>query len=163
MWIRFSCFVFGFFLFKQTSIYLCLIGVRKKLCALSLTARAAHGELPLPMPTILRRPTHMIIVTGMANNTLNVNNDSSDEEYANVRINRKGCSSMSGSGLTTVNKTVNSGKHHSVRGASSNGGSMNSSRSNVGRHIRNGASGTRDERINLMAETRFRASPRTPR
>uniref|UniRef100_A0A1B0CHF6 Uncharacterized protein n=1 Tax=Lutzomyia longipalpis TaxID=7200 RepID=A0A1B0CHF6_LUTLO len=36
-----------------------------KLCALSLTARAAHGELPLPMP-ILRRPTHMIIVTGMA-------------------------------------------------------------------------------------------------
>lgn len=42
------------------------LGVRKKLCALSLTARAAHGELPLPMP-ILRRPTHMIIVTGMAN------------------------------------------------------------------------------------------------
>lgn len=42
------------------------LGVRQKLCALSLTARAAHGELPLPMP-ILRRPTHMIIVTGMAN------------------------------------------------------------------------------------------------
>lgn len=41
--------------------------VRKKLCALSLTARAAHGELPLPMP-LLRRPTHVIIVTGMANN-----------------------------------------------------------------------------------------------
>lgn len=41
------------------------LGVRQKLCALSLTARAAHGELPLPMP-ILRRPTHMIIVTGMA-------------------------------------------------------------------------------------------------
>lgn len=41
-------------------------GVHHKLCALSLTARAAHGELPLPMP-IMRRPTHMIIVTGMAN------------------------------------------------------------------------------------------------
>ncbi|XP_059612764.1 D(4) dopamine receptor [Phlebotomus argentipes] len=41
------------------------LAVRRKLCALSLTARAAHGELPLPMP-ILRRPTHMIIVTGMA-------------------------------------------------------------------------------------------------
>lgn len=42
------------------------LGVHQKLCALSLTARAAHGELPLPMP-IMRRPTHMIIVTGMAN------------------------------------------------------------------------------------------------
>lgn len=42
------------------------LGVRQKLCALSLCARAAHGELPLPMP-ILRRPTHMIIVTGIAN------------------------------------------------------------------------------------------------
>lgn len=41
-------------------------GVRRKLCALSLTARAAHGELPLPMP-ILRRQTHMVIVTGVAN------------------------------------------------------------------------------------------------
>lgn len=41
-------------------------GVRRKLCALSLTARAAHGELPLPMP-ILRRQTHMVIVTGCAN------------------------------------------------------------------------------------------------
>uniref|UniRef100_A0A1A9W853 G-protein coupled receptors family 1 profile domain-containing protein n=1 Tax=Glossina brevipalpis TaxID=37001 RepID=A0A1A9W853_9MUSC len=40
-------------------------GVRRKLCALSLTARAAHGELPLPMP-ILRRQTHMVIVTGIS-------------------------------------------------------------------------------------------------
>lgn len=45
------------------------VRVRKKLCALSLTARAAHGELPLPMP-LLRRPTHVIIVTGMANSNL---------------------------------------------------------------------------------------------
>lgn len=43
------------------------LSVRSKLCALSLTARAAHGELPLPMP-LLRRPTHVIIVAGMANN-----------------------------------------------------------------------------------------------
>lgn len=41
-------------------------GVRRKLCALSLTARAAHGELPLPMP-ILRRQTNIVIVTGIAN------------------------------------------------------------------------------------------------
>ncbi|KAH8240937.1 hypothetical protein KR026_008387 [Drosophila bipectinata] len=41
-------------------------GVRRKLCALSLTARAAHGELPLPIP-ILRRQTHMVIVTGCPN------------------------------------------------------------------------------------------------
>lgn len=55
------------------------LGVRSKLCALSLTARAAHGELPLPMP-ILRRPTHMIIVTGMANAARAAGVESSDEE-----------------------------------------------------------------------------------
>lgn len=54
------------FIFPGIGVILNHLGVRKKLCALSLTARAAHGELPLPMP-ILRRPTHMIIVTGMAN------------------------------------------------------------------------------------------------
>lgn len=136
-------------------------GVRKKLCALSLSARAAHGELPLPMPTILRRPTHMIIVTGMPNNTINVKGESSDEDYTNLRINRKTCSSGSGSGLVTVGKTIS--RHHSARGGSSNGGASVSSRGNTGRHLRNGAGGTRDERANLMAETRFRANPRTPR
>lgn len=40
------------------------IGVHAKLTALSLTARAKHGELPLPMP-LLRRPTHVIIVAGI--------------------------------------------------------------------------------------------------
>lgn len=54
------------FILPAIGVLLNHLGVRKKLCALSLTARAAHGELPLPMP-ILRRPTHMIIVTGMAN------------------------------------------------------------------------------------------------
>lgn len=54
------------------------LAVRRKLCALSLTARAAHGELPLPMP-ILRRPTHMIIVTGMApRGVVGEQDDSSD-------------------------------------------------------------------------------------
>ncbi|VVD02509.1 unnamed protein product [Leptidea sinapis] len=38
--------------------------VRVKLTALSLTARAAHGELPLPLP-LMRRPTHVIIVAGV--------------------------------------------------------------------------------------------------
>lgn len=41
------------------------IGVHAKLTALSLTARAKHGELPLPMP-LLRRPTHVIIVAGIS-------------------------------------------------------------------------------------------------
>lgn len=54
------------FVLPGVGVILNHLGVRQKLCALSLTARAAHGELPLPMP-ILRRPTHMIIVTGMAN------------------------------------------------------------------------------------------------
>ncbi|XP_065166075.1 5-hydroxytryptamine receptor 7 isoform X2 [Atheta coriaria] len=42
------------------------LGVHAKLTALSLTARAKHGELPLPMP-LLRRPTHVIIVAGIPN------------------------------------------------------------------------------------------------
>lgn len=54
------------FILPGIGVLLNHLGVRKKLCAVSLTARAAHGELPLPMP-ILRRPTHMIIVTGIAN------------------------------------------------------------------------------------------------
>lgn len=54
------------FILPGLGVLLNHLGVRKKLCAVSLTARAAHGELPLPMP-ILRRPTHMIIVTGIAN------------------------------------------------------------------------------------------------
>ncbi|CAH1153730.1 unnamed protein product, partial [Phaedon cochleariae] len=40
------------------------LGVHSKLTALSLTARAKHGELPLPIP-LMRRPTHVIIVAGM--------------------------------------------------------------------------------------------------
>lgn len=54
------------FILPGIGVILNHLGVHHKLCALSLTARAAHGELPLPMP-IMRRPTHMIIVTGMAN------------------------------------------------------------------------------------------------
>lgn len=81
--VWFIC-VFTLFVFVVPAIGVLLnhLGVRKRLCALSLTARAAHGELPLPMP-ILRRPTHMIIVTGMANNGRGggvVDNDSSDED-----------------------------------------------------------------------------------
>lgn len=57
------------FILPGLGIFVNHFRVRKKLCALSLTARAAHGELPLPMP-LLRRPTHVIIVTGMANSNL---------------------------------------------------------------------------------------------
>lgn len=48
------------------AVFACHVGVHAKLTALSLTARAAHGELPLPVP-LLRRPTHVIIVAGIAN------------------------------------------------------------------------------------------------
>ncbi|XP_070855066.1 uncharacterized protein [Drosophila suzukii] len=51
------------FVLPGVGVLLSHYGVRRKLCALSLTARAAHGELPLPIP-ILRRQTHMVIVTG---------------------------------------------------------------------------------------------------
>lgn len=60
---------FCVFILPGLGILMNHVRVRKKLCALSLTARAAHGELPLPMP-LLRRPTHVIIVTGMANSNL---------------------------------------------------------------------------------------------
>lgn len=56
---------FVVFILPGLGVLLNHYGVRRKLCALSLTARAAHGELPLPMP-ILRRQTHMVIVTGIA-------------------------------------------------------------------------------------------------
>lgn len=46
------------------TIMLSHLGVHQKLTALSLTARAKHGELPLPIP-LIRRPTHVIIVAGM--------------------------------------------------------------------------------------------------
>ncbi|GJQ65753.1 hypothetical protein Trydic_g11937 [Trypoxylus dichotomus] len=46
------------------TVIACHLGVHGKLTALSLTARAKHGELPLPMP-LMRRPTHVIIVAGM--------------------------------------------------------------------------------------------------
>lgn len=78
------------FIFPALGVILNHLGVRKKLCALSLTARAAHGELPLPMP-ILRRPTHMIIVTGMANAGRGVvDHDSSDDDQDN-NIEEKKC------------------------------------------------------------------------
>ncbi|XP_055384426.1 uncharacterized protein LOC129614064 [Condylostylus longicornis] len=65
------------YIFPSLGVLINHYGVRRKLCALSLTARAAHGELPLPMP-ILRRPTHVIIVTGMANAARGVVSDDDD-------------------------------------------------------------------------------------
>lgn len=51
-------------------------------------AYLAHGELPLPMP-ILRRPTHMIIVTGMANAGRGVvDGDSSADDDNNEEENK---------------------------------------------------------------------------
>ncbi|XP_049878144.1 galanin receptor type 2 [Pectinophora gossypiella] len=50
--------------FPVLAVARCHWTVRVKLTALSLTARAAHGELPLPVP-LMRRPTHVIIVAGV--------------------------------------------------------------------------------------------------
>ncbi|KAJ8736640.1 hypothetical protein PYW08_007296 [Mythimna loreyi] len=50
--------------FPVMAVAKCHWAVRVKLTALSLTARAAHGELPLPVP-LMRRPTHVIIVAGV--------------------------------------------------------------------------------------------------
>lgn len=53
-----------------------------------LQLHLAHGELPLPMP-ILRRPTHMIIVTGMANAARGVvDGDSSADDDNNGEENK---------------------------------------------------------------------------
>lgn len=80
--IFFSLYIFFVFILPGVGVILNHLGVRQKLCALSLTARAAHGELPLPMP-ILRRPTHMIIVTGMANAAAVRDDDDSSNEDNN--------------------------------------------------------------------------------
>lgn len=119
------------------------LGVRKKLCALSLTARAAHGELPLPMP-ILRRPTHMIIVTGMANAGRAVNEDpdsSADEDAVDgVGV---GNGAMAGSGVgapdVVMSPAVVNGARHDVM------------------------VGSAEERRCMMAEAKMRCNPRTPR
>lgn len=127
------------------------IGVRRKLCALSLTARAQHGELPLPMPTILRRPTHMILVTGMTANGLNNMPDmpdSSQDGYLSPQSKRSNGSESIQGGTTRV-----SSSNRRYNGSS---GVINMSTS------KNGL-GTDEEQRNLMAETRFRAGPRTPR
>lgn len=50
--------------FPILAVAKCHWTVRVKLTALSLTARAFHGELPLPVP-LMRRPTHVIIVAGV--------------------------------------------------------------------------------------------------
>ncbi|KAI8438045.1 hypothetical protein MSG28_010697 [Choristoneura fumiferana] len=50
--------------FPVLAVTRCHWAVRVKLTALSLTARAAHGELPLPVP-LIQRPTHVIIVAGV--------------------------------------------------------------------------------------------------
>lgn len=50
--------------FPVVAVAKCHWAVRVKLTALSLTARAAHGELPLPVP-LIQRPTHVIIVAGV--------------------------------------------------------------------------------------------------
>jgi hypothetical protein len=48
------------------TVAVCHFAVGHKLCEVSLTAAAARGQLPLPMP-ILRRPKHVIIVASLAN------------------------------------------------------------------------------------------------
>jgi hypothetical protein len=127
------------------------VGVRRKLCALSLTARAQHGELPLPMPTILRRPTHMILVTGMTPNGLNMPDTSNDDYLSPQKSSSRRSIGGSDSNQCGTNRLSSSNRR--FNGSS---GVINPSSS------RNGL-GTDEENRNLMAETRFRAAPRTPR
>ncbi|XP_069682460.1 alpha-2Da adrenergic receptor [Periplaneta americana] len=54
------------FLAPCLTVAVCHFAVGHKLCEVSLTAAAARGQLPLPMP-ILRRPKHVIIVASVAN------------------------------------------------------------------------------------------------
>ncbi|PSN52864.1 hypothetical protein C0J52_14469 [Blattella germanica] len=54
------------FLVPCLIVAVCHFAVGHKLCEVSLTAAAARGQLPLPMP-ILRRPKHVIIVASVAN------------------------------------------------------------------------------------------------
>lgn len=101
------------------------------------------------MPTILRRPTHMILVTGMTPNGLNVP-DSSHDDYLSPQKSSSRRSNGSDSNQCGVNR-LNSNRR--FNGSSSIVNPSNS---------KNGL-GTDEENRNLMAETRFRASPRTPR
>lgn len=119
------------------------LGVRKKLCALSLTARAAHGELPLPMP-ILRRPTHMIIVTGMANAGRAVGDPDScsGEEDAEAVVG--GGEGRGGGGVGGVGNDGDVVMSPVVNGRRQDMGSA-------------------EERRCMMAEARMRCNPRTPR
>lgn len=133
----------------------CVSGVRRKLCALSLSARAQHGELPLPMPTILRRPTHMILVTGMTPNGLKVPAETSNDDFLSPQRTTSGRhfngSESNLGGMSRINS------NRRFNGSSGGGVTINPSSS------KNGL-GTEDEHRNLMAETKFRAGPpRTPR
>lgn len=124
------------------------------MCALSLSARAQHGELPLPMPTILRRPTHMILVTGMTPNGLNVPPDTSNDDFLSPQRTSGGSRRFNGS---DSNQGGMSRISSNRRFNGSSGVTINPSSS------KNGL-GTEDEHRNLMAETKFRAGPpRTPR
>lgn len=101
------------------------------------------------MPTILRRPTHMILVTGMTPNGLNVPESSQDDYLSPQKSSKR--SNGSDSNQCEVNRLSSSKRRYN--GSS---GIINPSSS------KNGL-GTDEENRNLMAETRFRASPRTPR
>ncbi|CRK93337.1 CLUMA_CG006878, isoform A [Clunio marinus] len=127
------------------------LGVRRKLCALSLTARAQHGELPLPMPTILRRPTHMILVTGMTANGLNVQ-ESSQSNFLSPQKSSNRNSKDSESNQCALNR-LNCNRRF-------NG----SSGSGINPSSKNGVGGTAEEHRTLIMETKFLGSgPKTPR
>lgn len=140
-----------------------LPGVRRKLCALSLTARAQHGELPLPMPTILRRPTHMILVTGMTPNGLNNVQETSNDDFLSPlkssNSNSRQQSAGSENGINRLNNRRFNGASNDRNGGGGEGGSS-STRIQMNRTC--GLTGTDDESRKLM-ETKFQASPRIPK
>ncbi|KAJ9584208.1 hypothetical protein L9F63_021443, partial [Diploptera punctata] len=76
------------------TVAVCHFAVGHKLCEVSLSAAAARGQLPLPMP-ILRRPKHVIIVASVANDAPSKvipyhargdDDDSSDNEALALQI-----------------------------------------------------------------------------
>jgi hypothetical protein len=123
-----------------------------------LTARAQHGELPLPMPTILRRPTHMILVTGMTANGLNVQ-ESSNEDFLSPQ------KSSNNNNNSNNNKQSTNGSESGINRLSNNRRFMGEGGSGSNRNQMNrtcGLIGTEEEHRRLM-ETKFQTSSRTPR
>lgn len=110
------------------------------------------------MPTILRRPTHMILVTGMTPNGLNNVQEASNDDFlsplkSSAASNSKQNSAGSENGINRLNNRRFNG---------ANGGGEGSSTARIQMNRTCGLIGTDDESRKLM-ETKFQVSPRIPK